>query len=102
MLSPTAPTRQRRFLDAAELVDAGVNGPLTRLREATLFSLYNATMGVEWLRRRAGAQPGTRDPPHELTDVDAEVRFRRSPQIATVLDSDWGATCLLYEMQHHA
>lgn len=63
----------RRFLDAAELLDAGLKGPLTRVREATLFGLYNATMGVEWLRQRAGAQPGTRDLPAQLTDVDADV-----------------------------
>jgi hypothetical protein len=61
------------FLDAAELVDAGVNGPLTRLREATLFGMYNASMRFEWLRKSAGAQPFTRDRPAQLTDVDAEV-----------------------------
>lgn len=63
-----------RFLDAAELVDAGVNGPLTRLREATLFGMYNASMRFEWLRKSAGAQPFTRDRPAQLTDVDAEVK----------------------------
>ena len=63
-----------RFLDAAELLDAGVRGPLTRLREAALFGVYNAWMGVEGLRRTAGATPGTRDTPGELTDVDVHVR----------------------------
>lgn len=62
-----------RFLDAAELDDAGLKGPLRTLREATLFTAYNAVMGVETLRKGAGATPGTRDTPQELTDVDVQV-----------------------------
>lgn len=63
----------RRFLDAAELEDSGLKGPLRTLREASLFTAYNAVMGVEALRKGAGATPGTRDTPQELTDVDLQV-----------------------------
>ena len=66
------------FLDAAELEDSGLKGPLRTLREASLFTAYNAVMGVEALRRGAGATPGTRDTPADLCDVDLQARG--SPQ----------------------
>jgi digalactosyldiacylglycerol synthase len=66
-----------RFLDAAELEDAGLKGPLRTLREASLFTAYNAVMGVEALRQGAGATPGTRDTPAELCDVDLQARAER-------------------------
>jgi hypothetical protein len=65
-----------RFLDAAELEDAGLKGPLRTLCEASLFTAYNAVMGMEALRQGAGATPGTRDTPAELCDVDLQVGRR--------------------------